>query len=155
MLVDGVYCSYWINKFNNAFVKNGKKKKINKHLNRCLLNIKFVNRTSPLVFVFEIVDRIKPTFRLNNVFPGKTPLVYPEVADPAKQYSIAIRWIQLYILENKFNAGRNTAGLYKHLLSGLGALTANGSNTLIKKRDQYHREAVVLQDNFRYTWSKL
>ena len=155
MLGDGVYCSYWVNKLNNAFVKNGKKKKINKHLNGCLLNIKLATRTNPLVLVFEIVDRIKPTFRLSNVFPGKTPLVYPEVADPKKQYSIAIRWVQLYILENKSNAGRNTAGFYKHLWSGLEALTATGSNTLTKKRDQYHREAVVLQDNFRYTWSKL
>lgn len=155
LFTDGVYRSYWISKFNNAFIKRGKKKKINKHLNKCLVSIKFNTHASPIIFVFEIVDRVKPTFKLENSFPGKTPVIYPKVVDSAKQYSIAIRWIQLYILENRSNAGRNTVGFYKHLISSLNQLATSKSNLLIKKRDRYHQEAVALQENARYTWSKL
>lgn len=153
--VDGIYNSYWINKINNMFVKKGKKKLMNKHFYKCLLTIKFTNNINPLIYIFEIIDSIKPTFRLENSFPSKTAIVYPKIINAFKQYNIVIRWIQIFILENKYNAGRNTVKFYKYIVNSLTQLQILKFNPLIKKRDRYHKEAVVLQDNMRYTWPKL
>jgi len=152
---DGLYRSYWISKVSNAFIKKGKKKKIIKQFNKGLLLIKYTQNINPLVYVFEIVDKIKPTFKLENAFPGRTAVVYPKVVNVSTQYSVAIRWILAYLLENKRNAGRNTLGFYKHFVAGLTQLTVLKSNPLLKKRDRYHQNAVKLQENVRYTWTKL
>lgn len=128
---------------------------MNKHFYKCLLTIKFTNNINPLIYIFEIIDSIKPTFRLENSFPSKTAIVYPKIINAFKQYNIVIRWIQIFILENKYNAGRNTVKFYKYIVNSLTQLQILKFNPLIKKRDRYHKEAVVLQDNMRYTWPKL
>lgn len=155
LFVDGVYTSYWVSKIGNMFIKKGKKKKTIKHFNKCLLQIKFNNNINPLIYIFEIIDNIKPTFKLEHSFPGKVPVVYPKTVKLNKRYNVAIRWIQLFILENKYNSIRTIIPFYKQLFNSFNQLATLKSNLLIKKRDQYHQDAVTLQENIRYTWIQL
>jgi len=149
---NGVYSSYWVNKLGNIFIKKGKKAKIIKYINFSLIQIKLSYHTNPLIFLFEIIENIKPLFKLENTFPGKTAVVYPKVVNLNKRYSIVIKWIKLYILDNRYNLKRNRIAFWKQLNAGIIQLSLLKSNTLIKKRNEYHKNAIDLQENLRYTW---
>lgn len=148
----GVYNSYWINKLSNIFIKKGKKTKVMKYINLSLIQIKFLYNINPIIFLFEVIESIKPIFKLENTFPGKTAVVYPRAVNLDKRYNVAIKWIKLYILDNQHNLRRSRAVFWKQFYIEITQLSLHKSNPLIKKRDEYHQNAIHLQDNLRYTW---
>ncbi len=149
---NGVYDSYWANRLGNIFVKKGKKKLITKHINFVLIHVKLAHRVHPLVFLFEVIESIKPVFKLENTFPSKKGVIFPRVITRNKQYGIAIKWIKLLILDQKHSSKRDKLAFWKQLYVGLVQLSVQRSNPLVKKRDEYHKDAVNLQENIRYTW---
>ncbi len=73
------------------FIKKGKKKLITKHTNFSLLQIKLAQNVNPLIYLFEIVDSITPTFKLENIFPRKLAVIYPKAVNKGKRYNVAIK----------------------------------------------------------------
>ena len=152
--LDGVYHSYWLGKFLNMFIKQGKKKKVFKHLYTCLLLVKIENKMSPVLYFFEIIERIKPSFKLVSYFPTRTALITPKVVPPSSLYKVVLQWIRVLVNADYVNARKSRTPYYKIVHNSLQYLYKTKNHTLIKKRDQYLVDAIRLQRYLRYTWPK-
>ena len=151
---EGVYSSFWLGRFSNMFIKKGKKKKIMNYIYRALLTVRALTDKLPILYILELAESLKPTFKLENCFPGKVMIVYPKYVSSSKRYIISFRWIYAYILTEYRNSRRLNVPLYAIICNSWMKLSSNKHNQLIKKRDRYHEEAINLQDNIRYSWKR-
>jgi len=69
----------------------GKKKVATKHIHRSLVVIKYARTTNPLLLLLEIIDKIKPSFRLRNYIVRRVQVKeYPIVTFRSRQLIIAL-----------------------------------------------------------------
>jgi DNA-directed RNA polymerase subunit H (RpoH/RPB5) len=71
------------------FIKKGKKKKLFKHLYIALLNLKFDQNILPTIFITEMIERIRPNFKLTKYFPNKRGKICPRVVRNSQTYALA------------------------------------------------------------------
>lgn len=152
--IDGRYHSYWLGKFFNFFIKKGKKYMVYKHLYLCFLIIKYSKNLTPLLYWFEILEQIKPTFKLTSIFPNKKMVVYPRVILGSKQYKITLRWLREITKYDYEQTRKDKIPFYRVILSSFEFLNSSNNKSLLKKRDNYLSDAIRLQDHIRYTWVK-
>jgi hypothetical protein len=91
--LDGIYGSYWLGKFSNFFIRKGKKRLILKQIYKTLLQLKFSHKIMPIFHILEIIERIKPSFKLINRFKRKKGgqiISYPKAVKKKKQYNVAL-----------------------------------------------------------------
>ena len=150
--LDGIYNSFWVGKFINMLIYRGNKKKITKQVYKAFLNLKILHISNPNLFFLEILEQIKPFIKLENCFPGKTMVIYPKVVTKQKQYQVALRWLTLAIIENE---NRLIKPFNNQIYLKLLDLKQTRKHPVYKKRDQYHHEAINLQENIRYSWSRI
>ena len=63
---DGVYNSYWLGKLINTLLHDGKRKIVSKQVYKAFTLVKLVTGESPMILFLEILEQIKPLFRLRN-----------------------------------------------------------------------------------------
>jgi ribosomal protein S7 len=150
--LDGVYNSYWVGKLVSLFIQQGKKLRANKQVMVALLNIKLFYNSHPALYLFEILEQARPIFQLKNCFPRKTKIIYPALIIRNRQYMIALHWLKNEIRESQHN---NSQLLIKLIFSKLVEIHTAKKHMLFKRRDYYLGEAVLLQDNSRFSWSRV
>jgi len=73
------------------FVKEGRKKTAAKHIYKALLQIKYEYREIPVLTLFEVLEKLKPTFRLRQYVVRRTQIKeYPYVAKESRRYMLAL-----------------------------------------------------------------
>lgn len=89
--LDGVYNSFWIGKFINSFIKKGNKETVSHKIYLSFKDLKFSMHVFPPLFILEMLERIKPIFKLENRFPKKKKIVCPAVVPINKLYMVALK----------------------------------------------------------------
>ena len=147
--LDGVYNSYWLGKLINMLVTQGKKKVVARHTRRSLAVLKYARTTNPLLLLLEIIDKIKPSFRLRNYIVRRVQVKeYPIVTFRSRQLIIALHWLKLEIR----NTHQLKSSLADRIANVLLNFTSTPKNNLVKKRVEYTKRIVAGQFNIRYTW---
>ena len=147
--LEGVYSSYWLGKLINMLLVQGKKKVATKHMHRSLVVIKYARTTNPLLLLLEIIDKIKPSFRLRNYIVRRVQVKeYPIVTFRSRQLIIALHWLKLEI----YNTYQLKSSLADRITSVLLNFVSAPKNSLIKKRLEYTKRIIAGQFNIRYTW---
>jgi hypothetical protein len=91
-VADGVYYSYWVGKLISMLLRKGNKKIVAKHVYQAFAFLKYALNSSPLIILLEILDKIKPTFRLRNYIVRRVIIKeYPTVAYRSRLILIAMR----------------------------------------------------------------
>jgi ribosomal protein S7 len=149
--VDGVYSSYWVGKLISVLVKKGNKKIASKHVYKSFSAAKYITGVSPLIIFLEILDRIKPTFRLRNYIVRRVIIKeYPIVARRSQQLMLATHWFKTEVRSGSVYFGRSFS---QEITNKLLEFRSNPKkNNLIKKRAEYTRRTIVAQFNIRYPW---
>jgi len=150
--LDGLYSSYWTGRLINMLVKKGLKKAAAKRVYTAFLNLKMIQHVLPVLYLFEILDQIKPVFKLDNCFPGRTKVVFPRIVMRQKQYMVALHWLKGDILEAGQYSARDGNKFSNVIYSRLLDIHGAPRHTIIKKRNAYLKEAIKLQANVRFTW---
>lgn len=152
--LEGVYFSYWLRKFFNTFIKSGKKKKIYKKLYLCLLIIKFEKNIFPTLYIFEIIDNLRPSFSIENFFPRKKRIMvqYPRLSKPTRLYAVALKWIRNLIQIDYINKTRlEKITFISALNNALEYLDPkNKVNKLFKRRTLYYKVGMRLERHMHY-----
>lgn len=132
--------------------KAGLKKKAAAGLYSSLMQLKFAIVASPLVFILELLERLKPSFKLEHCFPGRLKVVYPKVVRRYGQYSVALTWLRRALEVESVRVSRIRPSFSTQIFERLMEIHELKRHRLFKKRNQYHQEAVTFESNVRYTW---
>jgi ribosomal protein S7 len=129
-------------------VVKGGKKTITKHIYNSFAVIKYKRSVNPLLLLLEIIDKVKPSFRLRNYIVRRVQIKeYPIVTFRSRQLMIALHWLKAEI--------RSTRQLKSSLMNKIADVFLNfeptSKNNLVKKRLEYTKRIVAGQFNIRYT----
>jgi ribosomal protein S7 len=74
------------------FIRKGKKKLVINQINKALIMFKYEFSETPLLFYLEILEKLKPTFRLRKYIVRRTTIKeYPFIARHSRRYMTAVR----------------------------------------------------------------
>ena len=148
---DGVYTSYWLGKFMNTLFQGGNKKTVSKYVYRAFSRLKFMTGTNPLILFLEVLDKIKPTFRLRNYIVRRVIIKeFPIVVLRPRRLIMAVHWLKEDV---QSNSGRFTTSLDNDIASKLLDFRANPKkNNLVKKRNEFTKRTIKAQFNIRYNF---
>ncbi len=89
--MEGVYSSYWAGKLISTLQLSGKRKTVARHFYKAAAVLKLSLGSNPLLLLLEILDKIKPTFRLRNYIVRRTIIKeYPIVVLRPRQLILAV-----------------------------------------------------------------
>jgi len=149
---DGVYSSYWVGKLTNTLLRRGNKKAVSRHIYRSFAILKYTSGVSPLIFLLEVLDKIKPTFRLRNYIVRRVIVKeYPIVTLRPRQFMIAVHWLKEEIQSSSGYGEQSLAEKISQKLLNFKINTKK--NNLIKKRTDYTKRTIKAQFNIRYNWN--
>lgn len=60
---------------------------------KTFLHLKYMQLRFPAIFILDVLEQIKPTFKLLNVYHRGSFIKYPKFVQKEKQYLIAIKWL--------------------------------------------------------------
>lgn len=152
--VDGVYFSYWFGKLINTLQKNGKKSKISSKLYGGMLLYKYTSNSNPILAYFELLDRIKPIYKLRNYIARRGAIKkYPVPVFIATRLTLAIHWLKK---ELKVRAERSKGQLLQNNVATLFAdfREDEKKTSFPEKQKEYMRESIAGQFNIRFTYRK-
>ena len=69
---EGVYSSFWLSKLVGMFITQGKKKTATRHFYKALVQLKYQLNRSPALLVLELLEKLKPTFKLRKLVIKRT-----------------------------------------------------------------------------------
>jgi len=119
-------------------------------MERTMLGIKFTSGNLPLLYFAEILEQVKPLFKLVNIFVGRKAQVYPKAASIPSQYMIAVRWLKQEVLDAQ-TTGRISPSFASQVFNKLVELKTVRKHNLVKNREFQFEEAARLQENIRFT----
>jgi ribosomal protein S7 len=148
-LLEGVYSSYWVGKLINSLFYKGNKKTAAKHVYRAFAVVKYAQLVNPLVALLEILDKVKPTFRLRNYVMRRVIIKeFPSVEHHRYHVLTALRWLKSEIQAGSGQFGSSLANeIAKKLLDFRTSLR---KNSLVRKRSEHIRRVIKAQFNVRY-----
>lgn len=148
---DGVYVSYWLGKFMNTLLRKGDKKTVAKYIYKAFSQIKFVAASNPLILFLEVLDKIKPTFRLRNYIVRRVIVKeFPIVVLRPRRLILAVHWLKE---EVQSNSGKFTTSLDNEIAAKLLDFKSNPKkNNLVKKRNEFTKRTIKAQFNIRYNF---
>lgn len=142
--LDGHYNSYWVGKFTNAFVKQGRKHTVEKELVKSFTFTKLYLNTLTLHVLLLNIEKIKPMFKLKSVTIAGKKREFPVLLSSEKQRSRAIRNSK-NLIEN-----RKEWYLNQRILNELIDLQTTSNHELFKQRDEALRVAAKNRFNSRF-----
>jgi len=148
---EGVYTSYWLGKFMSTILHDGKKKTVAKYVYKALAQIKFSIHGNPLLLFLEVLDKIKPTFRLRNYIVRRVIIKeFPIVVLRPRRLILAIHWLKE---EVQSNSGKFAVSLDNQIVTKLLDFRLNPKkNNLVKKRNEFIKRTIKAQFNIRYNF---
>jgi ribosomal protein S7 len=96
---------FWFNKYKNNFIYCGKKQKIENVFNNLFTELKLKYRCLPIIFFYEIIEKLKSPIILFPFRRGIKVYLLPIYTKPVKQYINAIFWL---VKDIKKNINKNT-----------------------------------------------
>jgi ribosomal protein S7 len=144
--VDGVYGSYWLGKFINNFIVNGKKQLIDKEFKTIFIYIKLYFNVIILNILLEKMEKTKPLFGFKYILKAGKRLEFPIFLSSLKQRSKAVSNLA------KLISNRKEWYLHQRVLNELIDLYKIKKHILLKKRDEEFREAIKNRFNLRYSY---
>lgn len=150
---DGIYTSYWLGKFINTLLKSGKKKSTAKHVYKSLRLIKFATKTSPLTIFLELLDKIKPMFRLRNYIVRRVIIKeFPIAVLRPRRLILAVHWLKEEVRSKRV---KFETSLSNDIFDKLIDFTENPKkNSLVKKRNEFTQRTIKAQFNIRYNFRR-
>jgi len=135
---------YLTRAFIGSITKNGKKTKASKMFNLFLFDISLKFEISPVDFLDQIIDNVRPkVFLISKKISGSTVKI-PTPISLTRSYSIAIKWFLS-------SASKRSGSQFNQLiLFELLDIYTNPSNATLRKRDEYHKLAKINRPYLRY-----
>jgi len=135
---------YLTRAFIGSITKNGKKTKASKMFNLFLFDISLKFEISPVDFLDQIIDNVRPkVFLISKKISGSTVKI-PTPISLTRSYSIAIKWFLS-------SAGKRSGSQFNQLIFfELLDIYTNPSNATLRKRDEYHKLAKINRPYLRY-----
>jgi len=133
------------------FIQKGKKKLASKHINKALLMIKYEYKITPLLLFLEMLEILKPVFRLRKYIVRRTVVKqYPYIAKASRRYMVAVRWVKDEIV-NSYNKDSSIEPLYLRVFSKLSSFKVKSrKHPLLKIANRQLREVLKNQGNMRF-----
>lgn len=100
-----LYSSFFIQKFINNIIKNGKKQKVENCIFASLKFLKFKLNQNPFFLYMYILAEIRPYIILKSLRLGSMVYKIPVPLSWDKQLLKAIKLLRLVLLNNKLNVG--------------------------------------------------
>jgi len=136
------------------FITDGKKKTVTKHLHKALIQLKYSFHEMPILIILELLERLKPTFRLRKYIVKRTIIKeYPFVAKESRRYMVALHWVtdEIKIEHKSFSI----EPFFNRIYLKIGSFKNNPrKNSLIKTRDKNEKHIIDSQFNMRYRWRR-
>jgi small subunit ribosomal protein S7 len=135
---------YLTRAFVGSITKNGKKSKASRIFNIFLFDISVKFEISPVEFLNQVVENIRPkVFLISKKISGSTVKI-PTPISLSRSYSIAIKWFLS-------SAGKRSGSPFNQLIFfELLDIYTNPSNSTLRKRDEYHKLAKINRPYLRY-----
>jgi len=152
---EGNYNSYWLGRFINMFIRQGKKSFITKQVYKTLLIYKLIYDRLPHLFLLETLEQIRPyIFTLINIVKKRGRiLLVPKMTTETIIYHVAFQWLIKHIKNNIKGKEIIKTPIYNKLLFELILIKKQANkHSLIKKRNAYLIEIIKLQKKVRYNW---
>jgi ribosomal protein S7 len=130
--------------FIGSITKAGKKTKAFRIFNLFLFDISLRFEISPIEFLDQIIENIRPkVFLISKKISGSTVKI-PTPIPVTRSYSIAIKWFLS-------SAAKRSGSPFNQLLFfELLDIYTNPANTTVRKRDEYHKLAKLNRPYLRY-----
>ena len=145
-IIDGLYKSYWLGKFVNNFIINGKKLLIDKEFNFISIYLKLYFNIIILDILLEKIEKIKPIFGFKYILKAGKKQEFPIFLVDSKQRAKAVRNLAKLILSRK------EWYLHQRVLNEFIDLYEIKKHILLKKRDEGFKEAMKNRFNLRYSY---
>jgi len=130
--------------FIGSITKEGKKIKAMRIFNTFLFSIKLRFDTSPIEFLENMIEVVRPkVFLISKKISGSTVRI-PTPISLHQSYSIAVRW---FLNSVSKRVGSSFSQL---MFSELIDIYSNPSSVTIRKRDEYHKLAKINRPFLRY-----
>ena len=147
--IDSIYGSYWLSKFINKFLCNGKKHGLEKKIQNTFNKIKLKYQRIPVQILFFILLYLKPFFGFVYKRLGKEWKKLPIPLEPRRQYIIALTWLVNHI---KSQLSLSNQVFEKNLYIILQNFFKDKKNTLIKQRNEYFNQVQEFRINSKFRW---
>jgi len=126
-IIDGVYNSFWIGKFINKFIQNGKKILVESTFKKVFIYFKVSIKKNFYIYLLEKIEKIRSLFKIKSKLIAGKLREYPVLLDMSKSRSYAID--NLYNSISKKKERRLEVKIFNDLL----ALNSKNHDLLIKK----------------------
>ena len=138
-------------KFINTLLRAGKKKTVIRYVYKAMSQIKFSTAANPLILFLEVLDKIKPIFRLRNYIVRRVIIKeFPIAVLRPRKLILAVHWLKE---EVQSNSGKFSTSLDNEIASKLLDFKLNPKkNNLIKKRNEFTKRIIKAQFNIRYNF---
>jgi len=143
---DSFYQSYWLAKFINKFMRDGKKHVIENALWKTFCQTKIRTKKMPLTIFFAILMKIRPLFGFISKQFRKQRKKIPVPLYPRRQIIIALKWLVLSIKV------KNLHSLEKRILSEFFDFLEKRKTALFKRCADHIADLNENRINMRYRW---
>lgn len=147
--LEGVYKSFWLSCLINHWAGAGRKNSLEKIIYLNLKHIKSKIKSSPLFFLYEVLEKIKPIIGLK-VFLNKNKKIkkikaLPHLLNTLLQYKKAIFWLVKSI---KIRKEKN---LFLKINNELYD-TFNSTGNSLKKKGDYYKNISLFKTIKKFKW---
>lgn len=142
---DARYGSPLVTHLVNIIMSRGKKSTAQRMVYGCLDQIKEQTGQEPLEVFQTALENVKPKVEVKSRRVGGATYQVPQEVPPARQTSLALRWIVDY------SRGRKGAPMERALASEILDGFKNQGNA-VKKRDDTHKMAAANKAFAHYRW---
>ncbi len=147
---EGIFFSKWLSKFINQNLKLGKTFKIEKMIYYNFFLLKKNFNFSCLFFLFEVLEKIKPSIGLkifiSDLVSKKKPKAIPFLLHTGLQYKKALYWLWLSIKTRKENT------LLLRVYNEFYDILINESSDSLKKKKEYYKHTISFKTVKRFKW---
>jgi hypothetical protein len=154
--VDGMYSSYWVGRLIGTFTKRGMKRKVAVYIYKAFLNLKYELQTQPQKILLEILNRIKPLFKLEKFVVRRTQIKsYPNPTILLKRYMLVLLWLQSD-MNRYYDSQSSIEPFITRFTNKIIELIGKDRerSILFRNMHAYNKESVVNQNNLRFIWRK-
>jgi len=145
VLPDPIYNSKIITKFINSLMKDGKKSVATKIFYDALETIEKKGEEKGIDVFNAAIDNVKPVMEVKSRRVGGATYQVPIEVRPARQQSLAIRWLITY-------ARRRSERLMKDRLANELLDAANSRGAAYKKKEDTYKMAEANKAFAHYAW---
>ena len=142
---DPVYSNQLVTQLINKILVDGKKQTAQRIVYSALEGTREKSGTDPVVTLKRALDNVKPALEVKSRRVGGAPYQVPIEVRPARQTTLALRWLVKYAGERREKTMAER--LQNELLDA-----SNGLGGAVKKREDTHKMAEANRAFAHYRW---